>query len=905
MSDAGAGRSRDALSWAGVPEDLAPPDREAFLRHGDRSLARRAVDDTAAYLILCAAVVVSTPIARDHAVLSVGTILGFAAIGGARFVLSRSFERTYDRAPDQWRRTFGVTTLGLAGLWALFSFSIAAWYGLQIPSLLVMFATAALSAAAVSALCSNRRLLTAFLLLMLAPIALAAALPGQPQSYTMCLVVALYCAVLVQEGRYQSRHYWASVGNLFRLRARSAELERARAHAENASRAKSDFLAHMSHEIRTPLNGLLGMLYLMLETPLSSVQREYADTIQRSADSLMGVLNEILDLSKIEAGRMTLDTADFDLRELVEETGALVAPGAHAKGVEVIVRVPPGFPRLRGDAKRLREVLTNLTSNAVKFTERGEVAIEVELLEPGEARASFRITVRDTGIGIPLDRQSAVFQGFTQAEGSTFRRFGGTGLGLAISKQLLTLMGGTLELESEPGRGTTFRIALALEKAAVDAVAARTYGPRMRGVRVLVVDDHSTSLRNLEEQLRALGCEVECAGGGRAALAALEQHERSAIALVLLDAAMPEMDGLVVARAMRDEPRFRAIPVVLMQTAGAEPDPDHRHLGISASVTKPVRLHHLLRALAAATGAPAEPPAAVETPKPESASLATLGLRVLFAEDHTVNQAVAVRMCERLGVRADVAANGREAVTAVGRRRYDAVLMDLQMPEMDGLEATREIRRIEAARGGHLPIIALTAHAMASELDRCLAAGMDDCISKPVHPDELSRTLRKWCLEDAGARSGADPATSPWGAALEAVPAVGARQASPDAGHGPPPPASLAAVLDVDQLLRVSGDDPDFERQLRDDFLASLPPLLADAQTALEASDGLALRALAHRLKGSSRTLGGDAVGDACEELEKTAERRSLEGAAEALWALRSELTRMEGALRSRGLKAA
>ena len=891
MSDAGAGRSRDALSWAGVPEDLAPPDREAFLRHGDRSLARRAVDDTAAYLILCAAVVVSTPIFRDHVVLSVGTILGFAAIGGARFVLSRSFERIYDRAPDQWRRTFGVTTLGLAGLWALFSFTIAAYYGLQIPSLLVMFATAALSAAAVSALCSNRRLLTAFLLLMLAPIALAAALPGQPQSYTMCLVVALYCAVLVQEGRYQSRHYWVAVGNLFRLRARTAELEGARAHAENASRAKSDFLAHMSHEIRTPLNGLLGMLYLMLETPLSSVQREYADTIQRSAESLMGVLNEILDLSKIEAGRMTLDTADFDLRELVEEAGALVAPGAHAKGVEVAVRVPPGFPRLRGDAKRLREVLANLTSNAVKFTERGEVAIDVELLEPGEARVSFRITVRDTGIGIPHDRQSAVFQGFTQAEGSTFRRFGGTGLGLAISKQLLTLMGGTLELESEPGRGTTFRIALGLEKAAAaDAVAGRMPGPRLRGVRVLAVDDHPGSLRNLEEQLRALGCDVVCATGGRAALEALERgHERSAIALVLLDAAMPEMDGLTVARAMRAEPRFRGIPVVLMQTAGADPAPDPRHLGISASVTKPVRFHHLLRALAAATGAPADPPAAEDPAKSDSASLAGLGLRVLFAEDHTVNQAVAVRMCERLGVRADVAVNGREAVTAVGRRRYDAVLMDLQMPEMDGLEATREIRRIEQARGGHLPIIALTAHAMASELDRCRAAGMDDCISKPVRPDELSRTLRKWCLEAA-------PAGAPRAMPVPRGPAA--------AGAGPAP-AHAAQVLDVEQLLRVSGDDPDFERQLRDDFLASLPPLVAEAEAALAASDGSGLRALAHRLKGSSRTMGGDAVGDACEALEKAAERRDLAGVPAALRALRSELDRLEAALRERGRKAA
>jgi two-component system, sensor histidine kinase and response regulator len=876
MSEPGAGRLLGALSWAGVPEDLAPTDREELLRHGDRSLARRAVDDTAAYLILCAALVFTTPVLHDHTVLAIGTILGFAAIGGARFVLSRSFEKVYDRAPDQWRKTFGITTLGLAGLWALFSFTVASYYGLEIPSLLVMFATAALSAAAVSSLCSNRRLLTAFLLLMLTPIAIAAALPGLPQSYTMSLVVALYTAVLVQEGRFQSRHYWTAVGNEFRLRARTAEVEKARAQAESASRAKSDFLAHMSHEIRTPLNGLLGMLYLMLETPLSKVQREYADMIQRSAESLLGVLNEILDLSKIEAGRMTLETVDFDLGELVEDVGALVAPGAHAKGVEVAVRVPPGFPRrLSGDAKRLREVLTNLASNAAKFTEKGEVVLEVELAEQSDVRAAFRITVRDTGIGIPLDRQAAVFQGFTQAEGSTFRRFGGTGLGLAISRQLLSLMGGTLALESEPGRGTTFRIDLALEKAPADP-AERAQTPRLRGVRVLAVDDNVTCLRVLEEQLGAMGCEVETASSGAAALGALTiSAERAPYSLVLLDAALPETGGVAVARAMRADPRFHRIPIVLLQGAG-EAEAASERPGAPASVTKPVRFQHLLRAIIAATGTPAHLPAAPPAPRADALSLAKLGLRVLFAEDHTVNQAVAVRMCERMGVVADVAANGREAVAAVGRRHYDVVLMDLEMPEMDGLEATREIRRIEQERGGHLPIVALTGHAMATELERCREAGMDDCISKPVHPDELFRALRKWCA----------PATPDL---------PGREAAAPD----------RAQVLDIEQLRRVAGDDVEFERQLRDDFVASLPLLLAEAEAALSSSDGARLRALAHRVKGSSRTIGGSAVGDACEALEKAAERGGLEGAASALRNLRAELARLAGALRSRDLKAA
>jgi signal transduction histidine kinase len=403
MSDPGAGRFLDALSWAGVPEDLAPTDREELLRHGDRSLARRAVDDTAAYLILCAALVFTTPVLHDHAVLAVGTILGFAAIGGARFVLSRSFEKVYDRAPDQWRRTFGITTLGLAGLWALFSFTVASYYGLKIPSLLVMFATAALSAAAVSALCSNRRLLTAFLLLMLTPIAIAAALPGLPQSYTMSLVVALYTAVLVQEGRFQSRHYWAAVTNEFRLRARGAELERARTQAEGANRAKSDFLAHMSHEIRTPLSGLLGMLYLMLETPLSKVQREYADMIQRSAESLLGVLER--DPRPLEDRSRPHDARDRGLRSARagRGRGALVAPEAQSKGVEVVVRVPPASPAsVRRREAPARGAHEPREQRGQVHRERARVALELELLAPADARASFRIAVRDTGIGIPL-----------------------------------------------------------------------------------------------------------------------------------------------------------------------------------------------------------------------------------------------------------------------------------------------------------------------------------------------------------------------------------------------------------------------------------------------------------------------------------------------------------------------
>ena len=865
---------------AAVPPDLPPNDREELLRHGARSLARRAVRDTSAYVMLFVALVLTTPVLRDQTILAFATILGCTVIGVARLHLSRSFDRLYDRAPLQWRRLFAVTTLGMACLWGSLCYAVAASYGLQLRSLMVMFATAAMTAGSVSSLGIDRRLLTGFLVLMLAPLALAAVLSKGPEGLTMSLVVTLYCIVLVREGRYQNRHYWTSIANLLRLRARSAELERARVQVEGESQAKSDFLARMSHEVRNPLNGVLGMTSLVLDTPLTQVQREYADTIRRSAESMLDVLNDVLDLSKIEAGRMTIESIDFDLQELVEDAGARVAAAANANGVELVVRIPPGFPRrLRGDSKRLREVLTNLATNAAKFTERGEVAIELELLRQDAASASVRLTVRDTGIGIARDRQEAVFQGFTQAEGSTSRRYGGTGLGLAIAKQLVTLMGGTLALDSEPGRGTTFRIDLELEKPP-GAESGPAPGPDLAGFRILAADDNATCRALLAEQLRALGAEVECVPSGPDALDALALGAAGTrFDLVLVDSAMPEMSGLELASTIRADWRFSRTPIVLLlSSGGTDPAADARRLGISALVTKPIRSSLLADAVAQAVGVPSGSPRAAVAPGPEAASLSPLALRVLVADDHAVNRAVAARMCERMGVAADVVSNGHEAIDALMRGRYSAVLLDVEMPEMDGFEAAREIRRLERLHGGRIPVLALTGHVRPADLERCREAGMDDCLTKPLRPEELSAAIIKWCGQPRPT--------------LALVPAV------------LQDPGPRAQVLNLEQLTAVAGNDAAFERMLRGEFLGSLPPLLEQAQIALAGKDTAALKAIAHRLKGSTRTMGGDAVGDACEALEEAAGRSDFDAASAALRTVCSEVDLLEDALRARDLAA-
>ncbi len=671
------------------------------------------------------------------------------------------------------------------------------------------------------------------------------------------------------------------------LTKRTEEARRMAMEAQAAAETKSRFLATMSHEIRTPMNGVLGMAELLADTELSDRQRRFVGNVRRSAESLLGIINDVLDFSKMEADMIELDDAPFDLRDLVDEVAELFAERAQRKGLELICAVAPDLhTALRGDFGRLRQVLANLLSNAVKFTETGEVTVRVSCSEEDEVQSLLSFEVRDTGIGIPAEAQERIFDSFSQADSSTTRRYGGTGLGLAICKRLVHLLGGEIGLESTLGAGARFHFTARFAKEAAVERGSGQILDALRAMRVLVVDDNATNRAILEEQLAAWGIAHASADGAVSALAWMREAAaaRQPFGLVLLDKEMPDMDGIALAREIRREATAEWPPIVMLSSIWRDlDDAAMSALGIRAYLTKPVRQSQLFNTLVRVIHAERADTQEPFPPRPEApSSLAATGRRVLLVEDNPVNQELAREMLLSLGLQVDLAEDGRRALALCGSEHYALVLMDCQMPVLDGFEATRRLRALEQAgsKGARIPVIALTANALSGDREACIDAGMDDYLSKPFTLAQLAETVGRW------------------------LPTVAADEEA--SGSTPPEPEQVRldpAALDAVRALQRPGA-PDLAQKVITLYLQSAEGLVVDLERAAVSRDAGALTSAAHSLKSASGNVGATHLCSLCRSLESDARAGELEGAEARVRAVAAEFSAVAEALDRRAAPA-